>query len=47
MGDLEQAEEYLLQYLSRDPYGDFAEEAEEMLYMIAQELDVPQKNGSR
>ena len=43
MGDLELAEEYLLQYLSRDPYGDFAEEAEEMLYMIAQELGRPPK----
>ncbi|MGA8942701.1 MAG: tetratricopeptide repeat protein [Thermoactinomyces sp.] len=43
MGDLEQAEEHLLAYLSFDPHGDFAEEAEEMLYMIAQELGRPPK----
>lgn len=41
MGDLEQAEEYLLKYLQLDPNGEYAEEAEEMLYMLAYELGRP------
>ncbi|WP_124728360.1 tetratricopeptide repeat protein [Staphylospora marina] len=38
MGDFELAEDYLLEYLSLDPDGEFAAEAEEMLGMIAGEL---------
>lgn len=41
MGDLELAEDYLLEYLQQDPEGEFAEEAEEMLVMLAQELGRP------
>ncbi|TCW39099.1 tetratricopeptide repeat protein [Laceyella sacchari] len=41
MGDLELAEDYLLEYLQHDPDGEFAEEAEEMLVMLAQELGRP------
>jgi tetratricopeptide (TPR) repeat protein len=38
MGDLELAEDYLLEYLSLDPDGEFAAEAEDMLQMVAYEL---------
>lgn len=41
MGEFEQAEDYLLEYLSLDPEGEYAEEAEEMLYMVAYELGRP------
>lgn len=41
MGDLEQAEEYILEYLSLDPEGEYVEEAEDMLYMLAYELGRP------
>lgn len=41
MGDLELAEDYLLEYLSLDPEGEYAEEAEDMLYMLAYELGRP------
>ncbi len=38
MEDFEQAEDYLIQYLERDPEGEFASEAAEMLDMLAFEL---------
>ncbi|MFC4077499.1 tetratricopeptide repeat protein [Salinithrix halophila] len=38
MDDFEQAEEYLVHYLQEEPEGEFAEEAEEMLDMLAYEL---------
>lgn len=41
MGDFELAEEYLLDYLSFDPEGEYAVEAEDMLYMVAYELGRP------
>ncbi|SFI63093.1 tetratricopeptide repeat protein [Thermoflavimicrobium dichotomicum] len=43
MDNLELAESYLLEYLSRDPYGEYAEEAEDMLYMLSLELGRPPK----
>lgn len=41
MGEFELAEDYLLEYLSLDPEGEYAEEAEDMLYMVAYELGRP------
>jgi tetratricopeptide (TPR) repeat protein len=41
MGDLEMAEDYLLEYLRLDPDGEYAEEAEDMLQMVAYELGRP------
>lgn len=38
MEDFDLAEEYLLRYLEEDPEGEFAEEANEMLQMLAYEL---------
>lgn len=38
MEELELAEKYLCLYLSKDPQGEFAEDAEEMLQVIAEEL---------
>lgn len=43
MDDFELAEDYLLEYLGRDPEGEFAEEAEELLVMISYELGRPTK----
>ncbi len=43
MDELEAAENYLLEYLRRDPNGEYAEDAEEMLYMISLELGRPPK----
>lgn len=39
--DYEQSEEYLVEYLSREPEGEFAEEAEDLLYMLSFELGRP------
>lgn len=41
--DYELAEEYLVEYLSRDPDGEYVEEAEDLLYMLALELGRPPK----
>jgi tetratricopeptide (TPR) repeat protein len=41
MEEYQQAEEYLLEYLSQDPDGEYAAEAEEMLYMLSFELGRP------
>lgn len=38
MDDFEQAEDCLLDYLNHDPHGEYAEDAEEMLYMVSFEL---------
>ncbi|SFX22214.1 hypothetical protein SAMN04487866_102226 [Thermoactinomyces sp. DSM 45891] len=43
MEEFELAEEYLLEYLGRDPEGEFAEEAEELLMLISYELGRPAK----
>ncbi|MGA9174154.1 MAG: tetratricopeptide repeat protein [Thermoactinomyces sp.] len=43
MGDLELAEDYLLEYLTLDPNGEYAEEAEDMLHMLAEEMGRPPK----
>ncbi|SHE94809.1 Tetratricopeptide repeat-containing protein [Seinonella peptonophila] len=36
--EFERSEEFLLEYLQNEPYGEYAEDAEELLYMIAAEL---------
>ncbi|MBA4496205.1 tetratricopeptide repeat protein [Paenactinomyces guangxiensis] len=41
MGEYELAEDYLLEYLSLDPEGEYAEDAEEMLEMVAYEMGRP------
>ena len=38
LGEYELAEKHLLEYLKRDPYGEYIEEVEEMLDLLAQEL---------
>jgi tetratricopeptide (TPR) repeat protein len=38
MGAFEQAEDHLIEYLRHDPAGEYADDAEEMLYMVAQEM---------
>src|SRR5690606_33773851 len=38
MERFEEAEQYILRYLQADPEGEFAEEADEMLHMLAVEL---------
>ncbi|MBD1372232.1 tetratricopeptide repeat protein [Hazenella sp. IB182357] len=43
MGAFELAEDYLLEYLSAEPAGEYMEEAEDMLYMISIELGRPPK----
>ncbi|MDN4594346.1 tetratricopeptide repeat protein [Polycladomyces subterraneus] len=47
MDDFELAEEYLITYLEKDPDGEFAEEAEEMLQMLAYELGRPPRRPER
>jgi tetratricopeptide (TPR) repeat protein len=41
MGDFETAEDYLLEYVSHEPDGEYVEEAEDLLYMISFELGRP------
>jgi tetratricopeptide (TPR) repeat protein len=38
MGDFEAAEDYLLEYLSSEPEGEYVEEAEDLLYTVSFEL---------
>jgi tetratricopeptide (TPR) repeat protein len=41
LGDFQMAEDYLLEYLSYEPEGEYTEEAEDLLYMVALELGRP------
>lgn len=44
MGDFEAAEEYVVEYLSKEPDGELVEDAEDLLYSLSLKLGRPPKN---